>query len=168
VKGLGWEDVCGDLLDRCEQLGLLAWHRFSVPVKQLGKRGPGGRFVAVYAAKAPPDLLIVLRGTFGQAILADWKDCAAPPWSLSAIPAHQANAFESMVKAGGRGLVLLRVHQGTAGPPVMLALDWSRIRVRYRDWATGKCSGSLTLTEARSLGREFRGYVDLCNALEAP
>ena len=57
MKGLGWEEVCGDLLDRCEQLGLLTWHRFSVPLKQLGKRGPGGRFVAVYAAKAPPDLL---------------------------------------------------------------------------------------------------------------
>ncbi len=168
MKGLGWEDVCGDLLDRCEQLGLLAWHRFSVPVKQLGKRGPGGRFVAVYAAKAPPDLLIVLRGTFGQAILADWKDCASPPWSLSAIPAHQANAFEAMVKAGGRGLVLLRVHQGTAGPPVMLALDWRLLGPRYRDWASGKTSGTLSLTDARALGREFRGYVDLVNALEAP
>lgn len=168
MRGLGWEDVCGDLLDRCEQLGLLTWHRFSVPVKQLGKRGAGGRFVAVYAGKAPPDLLIVIKRTFGQAILADWKDCVAPPWSLSAIPAHQANDFDGAVKIGARAMVLLRVHQGTAGPPVMLALDWARLGPRYRDWATGQTSGTLSLADARAIGREFRGYVDLCTALEAP
>ena len=53
-RGIGWELVCSDILDRAEAAGLLVWHRFPVPVEQVGPVKRGGRFEAIRSDRASP------------------------------------------------------------------------------------------------------------------
>lgn len=169
-RGIGWELVCSDLLDRAEDAGLLVWHRFPVPVEQVGAVKRGGRFEAVRSDRASPDLLVVLgRGAVsrGISILAEWKECSRLPWHVGAIAPHQANAFDRMVKIGGRAVVLLRVMRGTAGPPTMLCLDWADLGARYRAWASKDASGGISEEDLLRLGVVFFSYTSLVDALDA-
>lgn len=169
-RGEGWELVCADLLDRAADASLLVWHRFPVPVRQIGGIGRGGRFEAVYSDRASPDLLIVLgRGAVcrGLSILAEWKECARLPWHVSAIAPHQANAFDRMCRIGGRAVVLLRVMRGTADPPLMLCIDWCDLGPRYRAWASSESSGGVSEDDLLRLGVVFFSYTSLVDALDA-
>ena len=169
-RGVGWELVCSDLLDRAEAAGLLVWHRFPVPVEQVGPVKRGGRFEAVRSDRASPDLLVVLgRGAVsrGISILAEWKECARLPWHVGAVAPHQANAFDRMVRIGGRAVVLLRVMRGAAAPPLMLCLDWLDLGPRYRAWASKESSGGVSEEDLARLGVAFRDYTGLVDALDA-
>ena len=169
-RGAGWELVCADLLDRAADAHLLVWHRFPVPVKQISGIGRGGRFEAVYADRASPDLLVVLgRGALcrGLSILAEWKECARLPWHVGAIAPHQANAFDRICRIGGRAVVLLRVMRGAADPPLMLCLDWFDLGPRYRAWASSESSGGVSESDLLRLGVVFFSYTSLVDALDA-
>lgn len=168
-RGEGWELVCADLLDRAADSNLLVWHRFPVPVKQIGGIGPGGRFTAVYADRASPDLLVVLgRGAVsrGISILAEWKECAKLPWHVGAVAPHQANAFDRMCRIGGRAVVLLRVMR-VGAPPLMLCLDWFDLGPRYRAWAAKEASGGVSEEDVFKIGVVFSSYTSLVDALDA-
>ena len=168
-RGVGWELVCADLLDRAADANLLVWHRFPVPVRQIGGIGRGGRFEAVYADRASPDLLVVLgRGAVcrGLSILAEWKECARLPWHVGAIAPHQANAFDRICRIGGRAVVLLRVMR-VGAPPLMLCLDWFDLGPRYRAWAAKESSGGVSEEDVQKMGVGFSSYTSLVDALDA-
>jgi hypothetical protein len=168
-RGIGWELVCSDILDRAEAAGLLVWHRFPVPVEQVGPVRKGGRFEAVRSDRASPDLLVVLgRGAVcrGMSILAEWKECAKLPWHVGAVAPHQANAFDRMCRIGGRAVVLLRVMR-TGAPPLMLCLDWADLGPRYRAWASKESSGGVSEDDLFKMGVVFSSYTSLVDALDA-
>ena len=168
-RGIGWELVCSDLLDRAEAAGLLTWHRFPVPVEQVGPVKRGGRFEAIRSDRASPDLLVVLgRGAFcrGISILAEWKECAKLPWHVGAIAPHQANAFDRMCRIGGRAVVLLRVMR-VGAPPLMVCIDWFDLGPRYRAWAAKEASGGISEEDVFKMGVVFYSYTSLVDALDA-
>lgn len=168
-RGIGWELVCSDLLDRAEDAGLLVWHRFPVPVEQVGPVKRGGRFEAVRSDRASPDLLVVLgRGAVsrGISILAEWKECSRLPWHVGAVAPHQANAFDRMVKIGGRAVVLLRVMR-VGAPPLMVCIDWADLGPRYRAWAAKESSGGVSEEDVFKMGVVFSSYTSLVDALDA-
>lgn len=168
-RGVGWELVCSDLLDRAEAAGLLVWHRFPVPVEQVGPVKRGGRFEAVRSDRASPDLLVVLgRGAVcrGLSILAEWKECAKLPWHVGAVAPHQANAFDRMCRIGGRAVVLLRVLR-TGAPPMMVCIDWADLGPRYRAWAAKEASGGVSEEDVFKIGVVFSSYTSLVDALDA-
>ncbi|NCY02412.1 MAG: hypothetical protein EBX36_05750, partial [Planctomycetia bacterium] len=168
-RGVGWELVCSDLLDRAEAAGLLVWHRFPVPVEQVGPVKRGGRFEAVRSDRASPDLLVVLgRGAVcrGMSILAEWKECAKLPWHVGAVAPHQANAFDRMCRVGGRAVVLLRVMR-VGAPPLMVCIDWADLAPRYRAWAAKESSGGVSEEDVQKMGVVFSSYTSLVDALDA-
>ena len=168
-RGIGWELVCSDLLDRAEAAGLLTWHRFPVPVEQVGPVKRGGRFEAIRSDRASPDLLVVLgRGAVsrGISILAEWKECARLPWHVGAVAAHQANAFDRMVRIGGRAVVLLRLMR-VGAPPLMVCIDWADLGPRYRAWAAKEASGGVSEEDLQRMGVVFSSYTSLVDALDA-
>lgn len=168
-RGAGWELVCSDLLDRAEAAGLLVWHRFPVPVEQVGPVKRGGRFEAVRSDRASPDLLVVLgRGAVsrGISILAEWKECSRLPWHVGAIAPHQANAFDRMVRIGGRAVVLLRLMR-VGAPPLMVCIDWADLGPRYRAWAAKESSGGVSEEDVFKMGVVFSSYTSLVDALDA-
>lgn len=168
-RGIGWELVCSDLLDRAEDAGLLTWHRFPVPVEQVGPVKRGGRFEAIRSDRASPDLLVVLgRGAVsrGVSILAEWKECSRLPWHVGAVAPHQANAFDRMCRIGGRAVVLLRLMR-VGAPPLMVCIDWADLGPRYRAWAAKEASGGVSEEDLQRMGVVFSSYTSLVDALDA-
>ena len=137
ARGLLWEEVCRNSLERLRQDGRLYWFRNATPMVRVGEVTKSGTFPARYGAQAPPDYTILTAG--GCAMLVDAKDCKVGRWEVRQVKDHQMEAMRRWKDMGGTAGIFLRMP------------DRSRWYIRYeillpcwqaRDaWAVGDVPG---------------------------
>ena len=88
--------------------------------------------------KGPPDYIAV---GHGRALLFDAKSTRLHAWPVALLKPHQAAAFDSFDRAGGRSFIYMRTAEGDA------VVWWATCRDRWRRWYTTGHPASLTLAD---------------------
>jgi|APGre2960657373_1045057.scaffolds.fasta_scaffold00156_24 penicillin-binding protein-related factor A (putative recombinase) len=88
--------------------------------------------------KGPPDYIAV---GHGRALLFDAKSTRLHAWPVALLKPHQAAAFDSFDRAGGRSFIYMRTAEGDA------VVWWATFRDRWRRWYTTGHPASLTLAD---------------------
>lgn len=127
------------------------------PVKVLSSP-VRGVFRGCFESEGPPDYSAIIAGV---PLVFDAKECHASRWPLSHLPAHQAEHFDAVERAGGRAAVVLSFPAQTWLLPWTHSGEQWGLRRLWRPWADGAAArggASIAAHEAHMVGVEVRDW----------
>lgn len=143
------------------------------PIRPLASPGPGGRFPAVFEAKAGCDFVGVLAG--GRAVLVELKTSSGPSLPLArhgkpVLGPAQAAELEAVHQLGGLAAVLVRLVATRAGRPVerWFFVEWPAWQAAV---AQAEAEGAASLGQGRlaACGVEGPGEISPpCSQAHSP
>lgn len=146
-RGLAWEQDLESAHALYRRQGLFVE---SNPRRFKVLRAIPGGFLTVPEKASPPDFTALVSGL--PPLLFDAKSATsdkagrAPRWPLSKLESHQAAAFDTWERNGGRAFVLLRMDNHAGYPVGRWLLPWTslstpglprELRQRYGAWQLG-------------------------------
>jgi penicillin-binding protein-related factor A (putative recombinase) len=168
-RGQPLQDALDDLHAAYLSRGLAFVLRTSAPMK-ITKRLAGGKFQAVFVAEGMPDYFAV---SAGRAFVFDAKSHAGTSLPFSAIPEHQARAFDSAVSGEAEAAILVQLPETLSAwwaPWEDLGPLWWAWHRRTARAAPGTASISAAELDALAIplvGLDWLGAVNRRDAREA-